>query len=251
MVKLKKRLFVGLLSAAFSLIVMVTFALWYLTGSGYRISEDILLIVGIVLGMAGFVLALGLMMTLLILITRKGLGIFNGLVNFVLTSFFPLALGLGRLLGIDKDKIRGSFIEVHNQLIHAEEKKEILPEELLLLIPHCLQWAGCPHKITLNPDNCRRCGRCIVSRILDLRDEYGVKVGIASGGSQARRLVKELRPRAIVAIACERDLTSGIQDVSGLPVLGVVNKRPEGPCINTTADIEMIRKAIDFFLNAR
>ena len=45
----------------------------------------------------------------------------------------------------------------------------------------------------------------------------------------ARQMVKEIRPKAIIAVACERDLTSGIQDVFPLPVIGVLNERPFGP----------------------
>ncbi len=245
--KAKKRLFIGLLSVAFCIILIITAVLWYIITSGYRLSENILSILGILFSIMGFLLAIGLILTSLTLITQRNIGACNGIINSVLRAFLPLAVFLGRFFGIDKDKVRGSFIEVHNQLIHSEEKK-VKPEKILLLVPHCIQWSGCPYKITIKPDNCRRCGKCLICEILFLKDEYGINVGVASGGSQARRLVKELKPDAIVAIACERDLTSGIQDVSSLPVLGVVNERPEGPCINTTADLEKIREAIDFFL---
>ena len=62
-------------------------------------------------------------------------------------------------------------------------------------------------------------------------------------------MVKELRPRAIIAVACERDLTSGIQDVFPLPVIGVLNERPYGPCFNTRVDIRKVEAAILDFLD--
>jgi len=49
-------------------------------------------------------------------------------------------------------------------------------------------------------------------------------------------------------VACERDLTSGIQDSTPLPVLGVTNERPFGPCNNTFIDMELVEKAIKFFI---
>ena len=64
----------------------------------------------------------------------------------------------------------------------------------------------------------------------------------------ARQAVKNARPKAIVAVACERDLTSGIQDVFPLPVLGVLNERPNGPCFNTRADMHKVEEAICAFL---
>jgi len=45
-------------------------------------------------------------------------------------------------------------------------------------------------------------------------------------------------------VACEGDLTSGIRDCYPLPVLGVLNDRPFGPCYNTSVDLERIEEAI-------
>ena len=84
--------------------------------------------------------------------------------------------------------------------------------------------------------------------LLNLRDQYGIRVGVATGGTLARKYVKEYRPKAIVAIACERDLASGIQDCSPIPVLGVLNDRPFGPCFNTSVSIHGVVRAIKFFL---
>jgi hypothetical protein len=126
---------------------------------------------------------------------------------------------------------------------------KIPPGQLLLLAPHCLQNSDCPHKITVDIDNCHRCGKCSVNSLLDLKDRYGINVGMATGGTLARKFVHEYRPRAIVAIACERDLTSGIQDSNPLPVLGVTNERPFGPCINTNISLPKVEEAIRFFID--
>ena len=74
-------------------------------------------------------------------------------------------------------------------------------------------------------------------------------MGVATGGTLARQMVKEIRPKAIIAVACERDLTSGIQDVFPLPVIGVLNERPFGPCFNTRVDIKKVEAAILDFLD--
>ncbi len=49
----------------------------------------------------------------------------------------------------------------------------------------------------------------------------------------------------MLAIACERDLMSGIQDVYPLPAIGVLNIRPNGPCYNTHVDMELVRKQLE------
>ena len=49
-------------------------------------------------------------------------------------------------------------------------------------------------------------------------------------------MIIEKRPKLVVAVACEGDLTSGIKDCYPLPVIGVLNDRPFGPCFNTHVD---------------
>ena len=102
--------------------------------------------------------------------------------------------------------------------------------------------------MTRDISNCHQCGRCGVGQLLALSQKYGVHVAIATGGTLARQAVKKARPKAILAVACERDLTSGIQDVFPLPVIGVLNERPNGPCFNTRADMGKIEEAIRSFI---
>ena len=71
---------------------------------------------------------------------------------------------------------------------------------------------------------------------------------VLTGGTVARRKLKELRPDAVIAVACERDLTSGVQDAYPLPVMAVVNKRPNGYCFDTGVDIGEVKQAIRDFL---
>lgn len=154
----------------------------------------------------------------------------------------PAAL-LGRAFRVEKDRIRASFILLHNQLA-SSLPLNVAPERLLILAPVCLQLADCPHKVTVKVENCARCGRCRVNDLLGLKEKYGVHVAVATGGTYARKLLKDLRPQAVVAIACERDLVSGLQDSRPLLVLGVTNERPNGPCFNTTVDLSRVEAAV-------
>ena len=61
----------------------------------------------------------------------------------------------------------------------------------------------------------------------------------------------EEKPQAIIAIACERDLISGIQEIKNVPILAVVNKRPQGPCHNTEVEMGQVQKAIKHFTNLK
>lgn len=160
---------------------------------------------------------------------------------------FPLATVIGRLLKIHQDDIRASFVEMNNSLVKSSAR--LVPgDRLLLLLPHCLQSFDCPHRVTSEVRNCRHCGGCEIADLIDMCDRYGIKMSIATGGTLARRVIVETRPKAIVAVACERDLTSGIQDSYPIPVIGVLNERPFGPCRNTRVDLALVENAIKFFL---
>jgi hypothetical protein len=160
---------------------------------------------------------------------------------------FPLAQAIGTFLGIPKDEVRGSFIGVNNSLVRASST--LVPgDRLLLLLPHCLQNFECPHRVTSEVRNCRRCGGCEIADLITMCDSYGIKMSIATGGTLARRVIVETRPKAIVAVACERDLTSGVQDAYPIPVIGVLNERPYGPCRDTRVDLSKVEAAIGFFL---
>jgi hypothetical protein len=162
---------------------------------------------------------------------------------------FPLASAIGTFVGIPKDDVRGSFIEVNNTLVRASSRL-VSGDRLLLLLPHCLQSFECPHRVTSEVRNCRRCGGCEIADLITMCDSYGIKMSIATGGTLARRVIVETRPKAIVAVACERDLTSGLQDAYPIPVIGVLNERPHGPCRDTRVDLAKVEAAVRFFLKA-
>jgi hypothetical protein len=87
-----------------------------------------------------------------------------------------------------------------------------------------------------------------VKDLIELSEQYHIKIAVATGGTLARRIIVDNRPEAIVAVACELDLTTGIQDSYPIPVIGILNERPNGPCINTKVDIQKVKQAISDFL---
>ncbi|GIM31951.1 DUF116 domain-containing protein [Paraclostridium bifermentans] len=168
--------------------------------------------------------------------------------NFSIVSFlYPVLIVLGNTLNVPKNEIRKVYIKLNNNYIYSNRYK-IKPEDILILIPHCIQKSECKLKITTNVRNCKSCGLCNVKDLIDLQDKYNVHVFIATGGTLARKKIKETRPKAVVAVACERDLTAGVQDIRQVPVLGVFNKRPNGPCVDTKIDANEVENAIKFFI---
>jgi hypothetical protein len=245
---IKKRLYMGLLGVTLLMFAGVLVYLWL---TFFQRDAGILryLLVAIVLAvlMVLFVIGLGLLGIVLSLLSSLNITLLDRPINFTVSVLYPVVIWLGKVFKIAQDKIQCSFVEVNNQLVRAK-KGRLTPDRLLVLLPHCLQERDCPNRITTNPDNCSRCGGCPVGDLLVLGEQYGVYVRIATGGTLARETVKKLRPRAFVVVACERDLPSVILDCIPIPVLGVTNERPMGPCFNTQVNPEAVEKAILFFI---
>ncbi len=127
-------------------------------------------------------------------------------------------------------------------------KRRYTPDRVLLLLPHCLQFHECPRRITFDIKNCVRCGGCVVGALSAMACEMGVEARVTTGGTLARRLLREKTPGLVVAVACPRDLGQGLLDALPLPALGVINARPNGDCFDTTVSTEKVRGLFDLVL---
>ncbi len=167
-------------------------------------------------------------------------------INFKIVNIvYGISILLSKFLDIPKDEIRKIYVKLNNTYIYSQ-KYNIKSEDILVLIPHCIQKHTCKLKVTNEVKNCKVCGLCNVGDLVRLNEKTGVNVFIATGGTLARKKIIETKPKAVVAVACERDLTSGIQDIKHIPVVGVFNKRPNGPCFDTNIDIKEVEDAINF-----
>ncbi len=164
--------------------------------------------------------------------------------GLTLKALYPLFMLFGALSGERKERLQGIIIDLNNSLLRMEKPKA---KRLLLLLPHCLQTNECEIRLTYNIHNCKRCGKCEIKDLIQIADDNNLSLFVATGGNLARKIVKDLHPEAIVAVACERDLSSGIADSYPIPVLGISNERPFGPCFNTRVSLDKVKEAIEFF----
>ncbi|AGW12745.1 DUF116 domain-containing protein [Megalodesulfovibrio gigas] len=240
----RKRLFLGLITATSLLMTGGLALLWIVPSIGLAnihfalpyVAGTVTVALIVIVLWAWLSLVLHIMLRRPVLLSQKLRGV---TVKFML----PLMTLLGMLLGISKEKVRNSFIKVNNELVMQDWRRHPA-DRILLLLPHCLQASDCPRRLTYNVNNCKRCGRCPICELLALAEAYGVRLAIATGGTIARRIVVQTRPRLIIAVACERDLASGIQDAYPIPVFGVLNERPCGPCLDTRVDLDAVRAVL-------
>jgi uncharacterized protein len=244
----RKRLFVGLISGTSLLLCLILVLLWVIPYVGLNnIHPTAPWIVGVVVAVLIVLVLWACLGLLLNLALKRSLPMTQKLRGLSIKLLLPLMTLLAMALNISKERVRSSFIKVNNELVAGPNPK-YRPAEILLLMPHCLQNSRCAKRLTYDINNCARCGQCPITGLLALSEHYGVHLAIATGGTIARRIVVQKRPKIILAVACERDLSSGIQDSYPIPVYGVLNERPKGPCLDTLVPLDLLEAAIIRFM---
>jgi len=121
-------------------------------------------------------------------------------------------------------------------------------EEVLVLFASCLQRSDCARRLDDGLTTCARCGRCAVAAFLDLADRYGVQVYRATGGRQAAARARDPKVKAIVAVACHKELRDGIFACLPKAALATTIAWPCGPCKDTTVEMDRVEEAVQWFL---
>lgn len=124
---------------------------------------------------------------------------------------------------------------------------QVNPSERILLLPHCLRRSdSCKAVYNKEGLQCVKCNPdCPVNLLQNAALDSGYKgICVAPGGRLAVNYVKEKKPRAIVAVACEKELEEGVQGVEELnresnikPVIVIIPLVKDG-CVDTVVNIE-------------
>ncbi len=147
-----------------------------------------------------------------------------------LAAVLPVLERMAGWVGISRDRLGNSALRVYNAIAAARHRPGVDPDDILVLLPRCLS-------------------KDAMRGAMEVSGRYGVPLFVAARGMYARKMIRERRPKRIVAVACERDLMSGVHDVAAkLPVLGTTLTLPDGPCKNTEVDLSGLEEHIRSFL---
>lgn len=131
-----------------------------------------------------------------------------------------------------RDWVENAAVKVYNALALLRVR-QVTSGEMLLLVPRCLS-------------------RETLDGVLTLAGRHEVAVFVATRGQLARRVIRERRPRAVVAVACERDMVTGLHDVAGkIPVLGLTMTLPNGPCKDAALDLVQLERYMEAFVGVK
>jgi len=223
-----KRLFFALLLGLCAVAVGASLSFWYMVSP--RLAQWHAAAPAVLLVLLAFLLVLlGLAVAALTMMLLANWPRSTHASSFARRILAMVELGvfwLGRVLSVNTDRLAHAFIRTHNTLVRLDPQGTT-PDRVLVLLPRCLR------KDQL--DQARISARF-----------RGVQVAIVAGGEQARQHIQEKRPSRVIGVACERDLLSGIRDVRcRISVLGIPNRRPDGPCRNTHINLAELEEALD------
>lgn len=146
-------------------------------------------------------------------------------------------------LGIDEKELMKLYIEMKNKL-HKNRFAETDFSNRILLLPQCLRSRTCEAELTEFGYKCNECNKCKIPEVKKYAEKMGYKVFIIPGGSIIEKIIKTFKPKAILGVACLKELVLGCIacEKVGIPAQGVVLLR-DG-CVETDVDWTKVLEAI-------
>ena len=144
------------------------------------------------------------------------------------------------LLGGDSLK-SDSLSELYAAVTSRKNKEDALPfsripyDDRIVLLPQCLRSTEkCKAEERAAEYICKKCRSCKIADILDYAEKLGyMDVRIVKGGRAVARLLKELKPKAVLGVACNFEGTLGV------PLL-------RDGCADTDVDLDEVFEAMEF-----
>ena len=182
----QKRIFIGLLVLTCLILFFFIFLLWYVPLVGLKnIHPSLPLPFSLALFVLVFLMISGGLLLVFTILRGKDILFSHKLRGIVAKVLFPLMILMGKLVGVSKEKVQQSFIELNNHLVQSNQHRT-RPNQLLVLLPHCIQDFDCQIKITGNIKNCKGCGKCEIKDLIELSDQYQVKIAVVDDDGELR-----------------------------------------------------------------
>jgi hypothetical protein len=149
------------------------------------------------------------------------------------------ALGI---IGLSPDNIDSLYIELKNE-IHKNSFSKAPAKHKLVFLPQCLRKSSrCKARLGEEGYECVACSKdCKASKVKKLGEAAGYRVFIVPGGSMVGKIVTKYRPKAVVGVACVKELVMALEELR-VPTHAVQLLR-DG-CVETDVDIDKVRAAL-------
>jgi len=176
-----------------------------------------------------------------VILIKKHRIIFPKILLLGADTFYYQMQSLAAFFGLNRRIIDQIGIDVRNN-IYAAEFEKVKPVDRILVLPQCLRSVKCPARLDpMTGIQCKGCGLCVIKDIKKEAERLGgYRVYTVPGGRFVERIVKEIKPRAAIGVACVKDLNTAMRDLarSGFIVQGVPLLK-DG-CVTTQVDLDVL-----------
>jgi len=146
---------------------------------------------------------------------------------------------------LDKDTHFKNTVIKRNE----KNKKDFLLvnySDRVIFVPHCLR----NHQVCIAKDNgshytCFECGKCKIKDISVEAKKLGYKgVYILKGGKASGKLIKELKPKAVLGVACFFEGMQGIELMEKFKLAVQFIELAKDGCVNIDVNLENLLERI-------
>ena len=117
--------------------------------------------------------------------------------------------------------------------------------ERILLLPHCLRKEGCPTKTSsewgMICQKCENCDNCKICELVDFTCGLEIGAFVAPGGSLAQRIVERIKPKAILAVACPKELSENVPIARQMGMIVIAVPLMRDGCVETDVDVKQVK----------
>jgi len=146
-----------------------------------------------------------------------------------------------KMIGIKPDNIDKLYIELKND-INREGFHGFPPSKKIVFLPQCLRNASvCKAKIGEMGYECVGCCNCRASQVKKEVEKLGYKAYIVPGGSMVGKIIRKEKPKAVLGVACMKELSMALDDIS---IPGMAVELLKDGCVNTDVDIEEVKSIL-------
>lgn len=137
------------------------------------------------------------------------------------------------------------FTEEKNEK-HFEKFLQTAADKRIILVPQCLRnIKKCKAKEFGSYYLCAACGGCKIYKISDAAKSAGyLGLRVLKGGSTVKKMVAELKPAAILGVACYFEGAQGIKECEKRKIPVYFYPLSKDGCENTDLEIDKLIKLI-------
>ena len=147
-------------------------------------------------------------------------------------------------VGVEEKELFQLYVETKNRSL-IQSFASTPYNERVLMLPQCLRAKDCPAEMGKYGYECQQCGRCSITKIMHLTKDLGYKGAfVLPGGSLAKKILLELKPKASLGVACSKELVLGSYLCEKMGVIGQGIELLRDGCINTLVDMKTLKDAL-------